>query len=63
MKKYTIYVDFFGKKMKVQVEANSEYLAIMKVNKSLVIDKVEEDQGQSQGQNDLDTIKDFLGIK
>ena len=63
MKKYTIYVNFFGKKMKVQVEANSEYLAIMKVNKSLVIDKVEEDQGQSQGQNDLDTIKDFLGIK
>jgi hypothetical protein len=63
MKKYTIYVDFFGKKMKVQVEANSEYAAIMKINKSLVIDKVEEDQGQSQGQNDLDTIKNFLGIK
>jgi hypothetical protein len=59
MKKYTIYVDFFGKKMKVQVEANTEYAAIMKVNKSLVIDKVEEDQGQ----NDLDAIKDFLGIK
>jgi hypothetical protein len=59
MKKYTIYVDFFGKKMKVQVEANSEYLAIMKVNKSLVIDKVEEDQGQ----NDLDVLKNFLGIK
>jgi len=63
MKKYTIYVNFFGKYMKVQVEANSEYLAIMKVNKSLIIDKVEEDQGQSQGQNDLDAIKDFLGIK
>jgi hypothetical protein len=45
--------------MKVQVEANSEYLAIMKVNKSLVIDKVEEDQGQ----NDLDVLKNFLGIK
>jgi hypothetical protein len=63
MKKYTIYVDFFGKKMKVQVEANSEYLAIMKVNKSLVIDKVEEDQGQTQGQNDLDVLKNILGIK
>ena len=63
MKKYTIYVDFFGKKMKVQVEANSEYSAIMKVNKSLVIEKVEEDQGQSQGQNDLDVLKNFLGIK
>ena len=59
MKKYTIYVDFFGKKMEVQVEANSEYAAIMKVNKSLVIDKVEEDQGQ----NDLDVLKGFLGIK
>jgi hypothetical protein len=49
--------------MKVQVEANSEYSAIMKVNKSLVIEKVEEDQGQSQGQNDLDVLKNFLGIK
>jgi hypothetical protein len=49
--------------MKVQVEANSEYLAIMKVNKSLVIDKVEEDQGQTQGQNDLDVLKNFFGIK
>jgi hypothetical protein len=57
MKKYTIYVDFFGKKMKVQVEANSEYSAIMKVNKSLVIDKVEEEE------NDLDVLKNFLGIK
>ena len=57
MKKYTIYVDFFGKKMKVQVEANSEYLAIMKVNKSLVIEKVEEEE------NELDVLKNFLGIK
>jgi hypothetical protein len=59
MKKYTIYVDFFGKKMKVQVEANSEYLAIMKVNKSLVIYKVEENKEE----NELDFLKNFLGIK
>ena len=57
MKKYEVYIDFYGKKMRVTVDAESQYSAIMIVNKALKIDKVEEIP------NDDDFIKDFFGFK
>jgi fructose-bisphosphate aldolase class 1 len=64
MKKYKIYFEIFGKKMKYEVEAESKNDAINKLKNKINIIKI--DEGVNEGVNDddvLDNLKNMFGMK
>lgn len=55
--KYRIYFEFFGRKMQCEVEAGSIDQAKQLIEKKIIFHKVE------KSHDDVDFIKEFLGIK
>lgn len=55
--KYRIYFEFFGRKMQTEVDAGSIDQAKHLIEKKIIFHKVE------KSRDDVDFIKEFLGIK
>jgi hypothetical protein len=58
MKKYYVYFDAFGKKLKVRVGASSPEEAAIYVRKSINIEKIEEDKSPPRAKTDFDKFGD-----
>jgi len=60
MKKYYVYVEFYGKKLKIEVEAENDFRAEMKVRSRLNIIEVEEKEPVQD--DPVSFLKDFFGM-
>ena len=55
--KYEIYFEFFGRKMRIEVDAGSVEQAKSLIEKRIIFHKI------TPSTADVDFIKDFLGMK
>ena len=58
MKKYVVWFEAFGKKLRTTVEAENEYKAMDAVKNKIIFYKVVE-----KDSDELEQMKDILGIK
>lgn len=66
MKKYDVYFEIFGKKMKASVAAKSEEDAKAAIKEKIIFHKVHEDVFDTDSKDlkeAFDAIKNFLNIK
>lgn len=60
MKHFTVYMEFYGKKIKTTVKAENAFRADMEVRKRLHILKITEEKIEDDF---LDVFKDMFGMK
>jgi len=61
MPKYIFKVEFYGKKLKIEVEAENDFRAEMKVRSRLNIIEVEQEKEPVQD-DPVSFLKDFFGM-
>jgi len=61
MPKYIFKVEFYGKKLKIEVEAENDFRAEMKVRSRLNIIEVEQEKKPVQD-DPVSFLKDFFGM-
>lgn len=58
---FTIYFELYGKKMKTDIEAFSREDAINRLKNKIIIHRVDEEI--AEGENEVERLKNILGIK
>jgi hypothetical protein len=62
MPTFNVYIEFYGKKLKAKIEAESHFKAEQKVKERINILKVEEHQ-ETKKDDTLNVLKDLFNIK
>jgi hypothetical protein len=58
MKTFHVYLTFYGKKLRISVEATNKLSAMEKVKNSISFDKIVEEEDLT-----LDSLRDMFGMK
>lgn len=61
MPKFTVYVEFYGKKLKTTIEATNEFRAEMEVRQKLHFVKIIKEEDQQKNDSIPDIFKDIFG--
>ena len=61
MQKFTVYIEFYGKKLKTTVEAANEFRAEMQVRQKLHFVKIIKEEEEKKSDDIPDIFKDIFG--